>query len=121
MELPATLEAIKEARPSETALASYVGDYWSDELRATYHVTIKAGKLWLEDLTGADGIVHHTLPFDELLPLQMDEFALTGAPVVFRFVRKTTVTGFALNGFHERGILFVRKKTDSWLTLEASS
>src|SRR5215471_7287880 len=112
MELPATLEAIEEARPSEAELAPYVGDYWSDEVRATYRVTMKAGKLQLQELIGADGIVHRTLPFDELKPFQSDEFALTGAPIVFRFVRKTTVTGFVLNGFHERGILFVRKKTD---------
>ena len=110
MELPATLEAVEEARLSEAELAAYVGDYWSDELRANYRVKMKAGKLWLEELIGADGIVHRTLPFDELRPLQMDEFALTGAPVVFRFVRKTTVTGFVLDGFHERGILFIRKK-----------
>ncbi len=108
MELPVTLEAIKEVRPSEIELARYVGDYWSDEVRATYRITMKAGKLWLEELIGADGIVHRTLPFDELRPLQMDEFALTGAPVVFRFVRKTTMTGFVLNGFHERAILFIR-------------
>lgn len=112
MELPATLEAIEEARPSEIELARYVGDYWSDEARATYRITMKTGKLCLEELIGADGIVHRTLPFDELRPLQMDEFALMGAPIVFHFVRKTTVTGFVLNGFHERGILFVRKKTD---------
>ena len=112
MELPATLQAIEEARPSEAKLAPYVGDYWSDEVRATYRITVKAGKLRLQQVIGADGIVHRTLPFDELKPLQGDEFALTGAPIVFRFVRKTTVTGFVLNGFHERGILFVRKKTD---------
>lgn len=108
MELPATLEAIEEARLSEAELASYVGDYWSDEVRATYRITMKGGKLRLQELIGADGIVHRTLPFDELRPLQMDEFDLTGAPIVFRFVRKTTVTGFVLNGFHERGILFMR-------------
>ena len=108
MELPATLEAVEEARLSEAQLAPYVGDYWSDELRANYRLTMKAGKLWLQELIGADGIVHRTLPFDELRPLQMDEFALSGAPIVFRFIRKRTVTGFLLNGFHERGILFIR-------------
>jgi len=110
MELPATLEAIDEAKLSEEELAAYVGDYWSDELRANYRVTMRAGKLRLDELVGADGIVHHTVPFDELKPLQKDEFALTGAPMVFHFIRKGTVTSFVLNGFHERGILFMRRE-----------
>src|SRR5262249_46307103 len=105
MELPATLEAIDEARSSEAELAAYAGEYWSDELRANYRIAMRAGKLWLDELVGADGIVHRTVPFDELRPLQKDEFALTGAPMVFHFIRKATVTSFVLNGFHERGIL----------------
>ncbi|PYT62846.1 MAG: hypothetical protein DMG35_06245 [Acidobacteria bacterium] len=81
---------------------------WVSMHSGGYRVTMKSGKLWLQELTGADGIVHRTLPFDELRPVQMDEFALSGAPIVFRFMRKRTVTGFVLNGFHERGILFIR-------------
>jgi hypothetical protein len=40
----------------------------------------------------------------------MDEFVLTGAPIVFRFVRKKPgpVTGLMLNEYHERWIAFIR-------------
>src|SRR3989442_248659 len=62
---------------------------WVSMHSGGYRVTMKSGKLWLQELTGADGIVHRTLPFDELRPVQMDEFALSGAPIVFRFMRKT--------------------------------
>jgi len=110
MELPTTLERIEEGRLSEAELAPYAGNYWSDELRANYRVTMKGGKLRFEELIGADGIVHRTLPFDELRPAQLDEFVLTGTPIVFRFVRKRpgSVTGLMLNGFHERWIVFIR-------------
>jgi CubicO group peptidase (beta-lactamase class C family) len=108
---PVAAEAIQGTRPGTTELATDAGDYWSDELRATYRLTVKDGKLWMNSLTGADGIVHRgNIPFDEIRPLLTDEFDLRGAPFVIHFMRdrKRNVTGFTLNGFHERGILFTR-------------
>jgi hypothetical protein len=114
MELPTTFEVIEEARPSVAELGAYAGDYWSDELRATYSVRMKDEKLWLKDMVGGDGIVHHTIPFDELRPLLADEFDLRGAPIVIDFKRDQMgkVNGFTLNGFHERGIAFVRRNAE---------
>jgi hypothetical protein len=81
MELPATFEAIpQEAKPSVTDLTAYAGDYWSEELRVTYRLVVKDGKLWLKALIGADGIIHATVPFDELRPLLPDEFDSATAP-----------------------------------------
>jgi len=115
MELPAILEGIEEAKPTVAELGAYAGDYWSDELRATYRVRMKDDKLWLKDMIGGDGIVHHTIPFDEMKPLRTDEFALSGAPIVFHFMRDRAnrVTGFVLDGFHERGMLFARSNSPS--------
>jgi len=109
-QLPAPAEKIAETKPGSGELVTYAGDYWSDELRATYRFTIKDDKLWMKELIGADGVVHEgTVPFDELRPVVADEFDLK-APMVIHFMRNTTnsVIGFTLNGFHERGILFSR-------------
>lgn len=110
-QLPVPAEVISQAKPGSADLARYAGDYWSDELRATYRLTVNNGKLWMKELIGADGIVHEgTVPFDELRPVVSDEFDLKGAPFVIHFTRdaKRTVSGFTLNGLHMRGILFAR-------------
>jgi CubicO group peptidase (beta-lactamase class C family) len=111
--LPITAEVVLEAKPSAGELKAYAGCYWSDELRVTYCLKAKDGKLWMSKLLGADGIVHEgTVPFDELRPVISDEFDLKGAPIVFDFMRDASkdVTGFTLNGLHERGILFTRSE-----------
>jgi Beta-lactamase len=111
MEPPATFEAVEPPMLPTTELAAYVGDYWSEELRATYHLALTDGKLWIKDLIGSDGIVHRgIIPSNELRPISADDFALNGAPLFFRFGRdeKGSLSGFVLNGFSERGILFTR-------------
>jgi hypothetical protein len=107
--LPATAEAIVESQPAAEELAAYAGDYWSEELRATYRLGIEAGKLRMMDLIGADGIVHRgNIPSSELRPVLRDEFDLKGMPLIFSFTRdeKGNVTGFTLNGLLQRGIVF---------------
>jgi CubicO group peptidase (beta-lactamase class C family) len=113
MELPATFEAIQGTKPSVAELMTYSGDYWSEELRATYRLAVKDGKLQMKDLVGADGITHATVPFDELRPLLADEFDLKGAPIVIDFKRdgERRITGFTMNAFQERGIVFIREAT----------
>jgi hypothetical protein len=71
-------------------------------------------ELWLRDIVRGDGIVHHTIPFDQLRPLLADELDLKGAPVVIDFKRDQMgkVNRFTLNGFHERGIAFVRRNAE---------
>lgn len=111
-QLPVTAEAIEETKPSVAELAADAGDYGSDELRVTYRLAVKDGKLWLSELIGADGIIHRgNVPFDELRPLLTHEFDLKGAPIVIHFKgdEKRGVTGFTINGFHEPGIVFVRR------------
>jgi len=114
MEPPATFEAVEPPMLPTTELAAYVGDYWSEELRVTYHLALTDGKLWMKDLIGSDGIVHRgIIPSNELRPITTGEFDLNGAPLFFHFTRDKNgnLLGFVLNGFGERGILFtlVRK------------
>lgn len=113
-QLPERAEAIDVTIPSGQELTADAGDYWSDELRVTYRLTVRDGKLWLGDLIGADGISHPgTVPFDELRPLSADAFDLKGAPIVFHFRRDENrkVIGFTLNGLHEPGLVFLRATT----------
>jgi CubicO group peptidase (beta-lactamase class C family) len=108
-ELPARFEAVDDVKVSPAELSAYAGDYWSDELHAIYRLAINKEKLRLTDLIGADGFSHaNIIPFTQLLPIRRDEFELNGANLVFRFARgkKNEVTGFVLNGFGERGMLF---------------
>jgi hypothetical protein len=110
-ELPAAAEAISETHPDSAELAGYAADYWSDELRVTYRLTVSNGSLWMKELIGADGIVHEgTVPFNQLRPTVTDEFDLKGAPFVIHFKRDVSqrISGFTLNGFHMRGIVFTR-------------
>lgn len=106
------LEAVSVVDPSPEALASYAGEYWSEELQATYRLSLKQGGLWLTDLISLDGVRRTTVPSTQLRPVVEDEFDLTGAPIVFRFTRRVqgTVTEVLLNGFGERWIEFVRRR-----------
>src|SRR5882724_9750937 len=108
-ESPVTLNALEAPRPTTTELAAYAGDYWSEELRATYQLAMNDGKLWMKNLIGADGIAHRgIIPSSELRPILADEFDLNGAPLIFHFTRdeNSNVTGLVLQGFSERGMLF---------------
>ena len=110
-ERPARFEAVDESKLAPADLSAYVGDYWSDELHVTYRLAMKNGNLWFKDLIGGDGLGHaNIIPFSQLRPVVRDEFDLNGANLVFRFTRNTKgdVTGFVLNGFRERGMLFAQ-------------
>jgi CubicO group peptidase (beta-lactamase class C family) len=110
---PMTVEKVTAWRPGAAALPGYAGDYWSDELRATYRIAAENGGLRLRELIGADGIINNSIiPFDVLRPVIQDEFDLKGAPLVFYFLRddRGKISGFVLNGFHEAGIKFSRSE-----------
>jgi hypothetical protein len=112
-ERSAQFETVDELRVSPAELSAYVGDYWSDELHATYRLAINKENLWLKDLIGGDGFSHtNIVPFAQLQPVLQDEFELNGAHLIFRFARdkEKEVTGFVLNGFRERGMLFARMR-----------
>lgn len=107
-----TFEAVEEPKLSETQLAGFAGNYWSDELQATYQLAMKNGGLWMQALIGADGVVRTgTIPFDRLRPVAADEVTLDGAPITITFTRNQNgnVIGFVLDGFLQRGIVFTRK------------
>jgi CubicO group peptidase (beta-lactamase class C family) len=107
---PLTFETIEALAVSGAERDAYAGDYFSDELRTTYPLRMKDGRLWMQDLVGADGLVHREpIPSGELQQISAAEFGLPGPPLFFTFTRDASdVTGFVLNGFNERGIVFRR-------------
>jgi len=111
MEPYASLEAVEAPTLSTAKLAAFAGDYWSNELRATYRLASYDGKLWMTDLIGSDGIVHRgIIPSGELRPVLPDEFHLNSATLIFHFTRDENgnITGLVLDGITERGIQFTR-------------
>jgi CubicO group peptidase (beta-lactamase class C family) len=79
-------------------LAEYAGDYYSDELMATYNVAVERGGLVLKtpiksryfmDLTGITGS-------DPLRPLEKDKYRFTFMSVLFERNARGKVSGFTL-------------------------
>ncbi|PWT89125.1 MAG: hypothetical protein C5B54_09445 [Acidobacteria bacterium] len=107
-DLDKTFNAIQVSKPTVAELEAYAGDYWSEELRVTYRLRMKDGKLRMQDMIRSDGIAYNgDIPSGDLNPFSDDKFDLNGAPI-FHFKRdaKHEVTGFILNEFSECGIVF---------------
>ncbi len=85
--------------PNRAALAQYVGDYWSDELRVSYRIE-----------QGDSGLVvktfkHGTFP---MRPLYPDAFQAQRAGTM-RFLKTGgRVTGFRVSGGRVRNVVFTR-------------
>jgi len=71
-ERPARFEAVDELKVSSAEFAAYIGDYWSDELHATYRLAINKENLWLTDLN--DIFVTRTRDRDGIWLLRMEHF-----------------------------------------------
>jgi CubicO group peptidase (beta-lactamase class C family) len=92
------------------SLDAFGGDYWSDELRVTYHFA--RVKNWLRlTVLGADGITRSTsIPPDDLVAGNNDVFRITGSEIAIHFARdsKGEVNGFTLDAGRTRGLVFGR-------------
>ncbi len=92
------------------SLLAFVGDFWSDELRATYRFAKVKGSLKLS-IIGADGTARSTgISADGLVAGSHDVFRTASQPYTFHFTRdeKGEVNGFMLNAGRTRGLTFVR-------------
>lgn len=96
---PVTLEAIEIVTPTSTQLAEYVGDYYSDELQATYKIIGEGGKLMLK---------RKNAPMLPLSPTFKDQFAAGPANVSFIRNAQNRVSGFTVNAGRVTNIRFVR-------------
>ncbi len=81
-------------------LASYAGDYYSEELDATYHLKVQAGNLVLS--AGSE----YSAP---LQPLRTDTFGAQGRRLTFGRGKGNAVVRINLDAARSRNIQFVKK------------
>jgi hypothetical protein len=85
---------------SGSELATYAGDYWSEELRAAHRLEVRAGRL---------AFWHRSAGWVHLLPTGPDTFDTeSGAALGFERDSASRVTGFRATGGRVRKLRFVR-------------
>jgi CubicO group peptidase (beta-lactamase class C family) len=112
--LAAVYEAVPDYVPSASELATYAGDYASDELGVSYRLGIADEKLKLVAILDPAGFKRSGgVPMKELRPAIEDEFDVsgTGADVTLHFKRNSErkVTGFTLAAGRTKGMIFTRQ------------
>ncbi|MFQ5628529.1 MAG: serine hydrolase domain-containing protein [bacterium] len=101
---PSTYQAIKVWIPAQTLLDECAGAYFSDELRATYHVVVKDGGLYLVHENP-----HKNYPKEALEPTLQDMFYVAGIEVKFTRNAQAQLSGLTLNTGRVKNIQFVKK------------
>ncbi len=97
---PVTLEAVEVVTPTASQLAEYVGDYYSDELQATFKITIDGGTLILK---------RKNSPSLSLLATLKDQFVAGPGNVTFIRDEKNRVVGLSVNAGRVTNIRFVKQ------------
>jgi CubicO group peptidase (beta-lactamase class C family) len=101
-----------EISVSSAELASFAGDYSSDELGVTYRLTVANGKLTVSSILAAGIPRSNDLSDKQIIPVAKDDFELIGdEPINLKFTRDATghPVGFALDAGRTTGITFVRQ------------
>ena len=94
-----TFSAIETVNPGVAELRVYTGEYYSDELAATYEVRVEDDALWL--------VLPGRQQPSRLEPLQRDVFS--AGSMRLRFERSgNNITGFELDQGRVRGLVFER-------------
>jgi CubicO group peptidase (beta-lactamase class C family) len=102
----------------ETAIASkelknYAGDYWSEELGATYRLGLVDGRIKILAIVDGSGSPRaNNFSAEVLRPVGSDEFEAGKSGVTLHFQRneKQTASGFKLDAGRTKGIIFQRKQ-----------
>ncbi len=99
---PIAFDLVLPADTTHAQLAQFVGNYYSDEIDATYHVTLKDENLVLTRKK-AEAVT--------LQPLFRDAFSTISILGTIRFTRgaQNRVTGFALSAGRIRSFKFVKR------------
>jgi len=94
---PEIYRLIKPVSPTIHQLKEYVGEYFSDELNATYKLVLDGDKLYFK---------HKNAPRKPLSPTLRDEFVVGGFSIQFIRDDKGKVIGFTLNSRRARHLYF---------------
>jgi CubicO group peptidase (beta-lactamase class C family) len=95
-----TYESFKLAKPTPEQLKEYTGDYYSDELQATFSLALKEGKLHF---------VHKNAPESPLQPTLKDKFTEGGYRINFIRDEEKKLTGFTLDAGRVKNLRFDKK------------
>jgi CubicO group peptidase (beta-lactamase class C family) len=101
---PVTLEPVELVTPSPSQLASYEGEYRSDEVQATYKIVLENGKLFLRHENE-----YKDYPKSPLAPTISDAFFIAGLNLRFERDARKQVAAFTLNAGRVKNIRFVKK------------
>jgi len=101
---PLTFDRVELVTPSPAQLASYEGEYRSDEVQATYKIVLEKGKLFLRHENE-----YKDYPKNPLEPTVSDAFFLQGLNLLFERDTRKQVTAFTLNAGRVKNIRFVKK------------
>lgn len=102
-------EPVREALIEPADLSDFEGDYFSDELRVTYHISLQENRLM---------VTVGEQPFQIAAePLLHDEFTARGGVLKFRRNQQNQVGGFTLNIGRISNIVFVRAPSPGLVTI----
>jgi CubicO group peptidase (beta-lactamase class C family) len=97
---PESYEVVKLIDPAPEQLKEYQGDYFSQELRVTFQLVLKEGKLYF---------VHRNAPRTPLRPTLKDRFTLRGWKIKFFRDIENEISAFALSAGRVKNLRFYRK------------
>jgi CubicO group peptidase (beta-lactamase class C family) len=104
-------KAKSETPLSAEQLQPYTGEYWSDELGASYRLAVSDGKLKVTAILDGSGAPRVNNFLREVLrPTGAEEFQVGKAGVTLHFKRTPqAATGFTLDAGRTKGLEFIRK------------
>jgi CubicO group peptidase (beta-lactamase class C family) len=105
---PVAFESVELASPSEADMASYVGDYYSQELGVIYKVVLENGRLYIRPENK-----YKELPTNALAPTIKDSFFIRGVTLNFKRDEQNRVQAFTLDAGRVRNIRFVKKTSET--------
>jgi CubicO group peptidase (beta-lactamase class C family) len=96
------------APPDPASLASYAGDYASEELGVIYRLSVIDGKLSLAAILDAGGFPRNAVPA-ELRPTVKGQFSVGGLNIAFDRATDGAVRSFRADAGRTKGIVFKRR------------
>src|SRR6266478_64156 len=103
-----------EATIAAEELGNFAGDYWSEELGASYRLGVADGRIKILAVVDGSGSPRgNNFSADVLRAVGSDEFEVGKSGVTLHFQRgaKQTASGFMLDAGRTKGIIFQRRQT----------
>jgi CubicO group peptidase (beta-lactamase class C family) len=100
-------------------LKNYSGDYWSEELGASYRLGVADGRIKILSVVDGSGSPRaNNFSADVLRAVGSDEFEVGKSGVTLHFQRgaKQTASGFRLDAGRTKGIIFQRRQAGAAVT-----